>query len=52
MPLHVFLSCDIHSEKQFLPLLALLGVLLLCLIRTTIAWLLLKWEEHRFELFH
>lgn len=50
MPLDVF-HFDIHSGKQFLPLLALLGVLLLCLIRTTIAWLLLKWEEHNLNYF-
>lgn len=42
IPLVEFPSCEIHSVKQSLPLLALAGVLLLCLIRTRIAWLLLK----------
>lgn len=37
-----FPFCEIHSGKQSLPLLALAGVLLLCVIRTRIAWLLLK----------
>lgn len=37
-----FSSCEIHSGKQSFPLLALAGVLLLCLIRTRINWLLLK----------
>lgn len=42
IPSGEFLSCEIHSAKQSLPLLALVGVLLLYLIRTRIAWLLLK----------
>lgn len=42
IPSGEFLPCEIRSAKQSLPLLALVGVLLLYLIRTRIAWLLLK----------